>query len=230
MKFKFVAALAMAPLVTGAALAQPAPAQPLAVVAHRLGFTYAYLGPDDEVSLTGHGITVLVRPGDPFFSVNDRREPVRGGAPQYRGSDVYVSPAFYAQLSSIERSASLANDMSLSKSSISGAGRIDLDTTPEAPRHVAKLDLSPMKGTEDVVVSGTATPGALVTIVLKAIAAPQLPTIFLNRSFTIAKGDGTFSTRISTAPEYFNGSTFLAEASSVDDAAPVVAQYAPPLR
>jgi len=230
-KATFAATLALISFVPNGANAQQVSGEPLAAVAHRLGFVYAYLGPDDEVSLTGHGITVLVRPGDPFFSVNDRREPVRGETPRYRDSDIVVSRHFVRQLTEIERAAAFANDTALAKSYVSGAGRIDLDPhVSAAPRKVATVDLSPVKGTEDVLVSGNATPGSLVAIVLKAIASPYLPTIFLNRSFAVAGTDGKYEMRISTAPEYFNGSTFLAEASSVDDASPVVARYAPQLR
>ncbi len=231
MKAPIVAALALVPLLASGTNARAATAEPLAVVAHRLGFVYAYLGPDDEVSLTGHGITVLVRPGDPFFSVNDRREPVRGETPRYRDSDIVVSRQFIRQLTEIERAAAFANDTALAKSYVSGSGRIDLDPhVSAAPRKVTTVDLSPVQGTEDVLVSGSATPGSLVAIVLKAIASPGLPTIFLNRSFAVTGTDGKYAMRISTAPEYFNGSTFLAEAASVDDASPVVARYTPPPR
>ncbi|MBC5810175.1 MAG: hypothetical protein GIW95_04860, partial [Candidatus Eremiobacteraeota bacterium] len=42
--------------------------------AAELGFTYAYLGPEDAVSLGKPGVTILIRPGQRLFDVNDRTE------------------------------------------------------------------------------------------------------------------------------------------------------------
>jgi len=198
----------------------------LASVARQLGFTYVYLGPDDEVSLTGHGLAVVVRPGAPYFTVNDRVEPVEGDAPRYQGGDLFVSPAFAHQLTTIERSAA-KSERAERKTTAASALHINDSTSEVLPHHVLTVRLAQVPGTEDVVVAGEATPGALVAIVLKADAAPDLPTIYLNRSFAVAGSDGMFSLQIVTAPDYLTGSILIAEASGIDDSKPMTARFTP---
>ncbi len=218
------------------ACSEPAFAQggqnvPLATVARQLGLVYAYLGPDDIVSLSGHGLSVTVRPGEPFFYVNDRSEPVAGGTPTYRGGDIYVSRAFVKQLAALSRVAASANSSTVN-SAASRLMRPQLALAPAnaMPRRVTNLRLAGVEGSDNVAVSGKAPPGALVALVLKAVSSPQVPTVFLNRSFVVAASDGTFGIELSTAPEYFQGSVIVVEASGIDDAKPVSARYTPPAK
>ena len=211
-----------------AASADTMAAVPLASVAHRLGLTYAYLGSDDEVSLTGHDVAVIVRPGSSFFSVNDRVEPMEGDAPRYQGGDLFVSPAFARQLGAIERAAAKNDVVRRSRTLAASDMHINAARGNGEPHRVTTIAITQVVGTEDVDVSGDATPGALVAIVLKANEAPELPTIYLNRSFAVAGADGKYSVEIPTAPNYFTGSVLIAEASGIDDAKPMTASFTPP--
>ena len=223
-----LALLALLPFCGASAPANGTHAEPLAAVAHRLGFVYAYLGPDDVVSLTGHGLSLVVRPGVPYFTVNDRVVPVEGEAPIYQAGDLLISPAFSHQLTAIERSAATKELPSRAQAMAENPAHINVAAPGGAPQNVSAVSLSSVKGSDDVSVSGEATPGSLVAIVLKAKADPLLPMIFLNRSFAVAGPNGQFAITIATAPEYFTGSIFTAEASGIDDAKPMTATYAPP--
>ena len=227
MKRTALAIIALLPFCPAGARADATHAEPLATVAHRLGFAYAYLGPDDVVSLTGHGLSLIVRPGVPYFTVNDRNVPVEGDAPVYRAGDLIISSAFSRQLTAIERAAA-KREPSRAAAQAENPAHINVAPSGGPAQNVSSLSLSSVKGTDDVSVSGNATPGALVAIVLKATSDPLLPTIFLNRSFAVTGPDGQFAIEIPTAPEYFTGSVFYAEASGIDDAKPMTATYAPP--
>ena len=230
MKFVALALIVAAPLCAAKAVADQTHAMPLAAVAQKLGFVYAYLGPSDVVSLAGHGISIVVRPGVPYFTVNERVEPVRGDAPRYQSGDLYISPQFVQQLTKIERSAAHAYSSQHVASANSNPAHINVAPEGSLPQNVTAVTVAAAPGSDDVVVNGEATPDSRVSIVLKAIASPQLPTIFINRSFAVADKSGHFSKDISTAPEYFSGSVFIAEASATDDAKPMTARFTPPAK
>jgi hypothetical protein len=226
-KILTLAILAVLPFLTANALADESHASALAAVARRLGFTYAYLPQSDEVSLTGHGVAVIVRPGVPFFTVNERVEPVDGEAPRYLDGDLYISPGLVSELTSIARSAAMTYHMRPEPGATNPA-HINVAAAGAPPAKVTALELAGVAGSDDVAVTGEATPGALVAIVLTSISDPLLPRIYLNRSFAVARKDGSFSIDIPTAPQYFTGATIVAEASGIDDDRPMIAHYSPP--
>ena len=71
---------------------------PLVKVASELGFIYGYLGPEDAVSLSRPGVTIVIRPGERLFDVNDRTESMNGPAPHFYNSDVFVSDEMFNRL------------------------------------------------------------------------------------------------------------------------------------
>ncbi len=210
-------------LCVASALAGQAQPKALAAVAQKLGLVYAYLGADDEVTLAAHGLSVVVRPGVPYFTLNDREEPIPGGKPFYRAGDVYISPQFAQRLGELERAAATSYH-----SPAQSIAHVNVAPSGGAAQNVTTVNMSAVPGSDDVEVSGAATPGAVVAIVLKAMATPDLPTIYLNRSFAIAGAAGTYAIDIPTAPEYFSGSIFIAEAAALDDVKPMTASYSPP--
>ncbi len=185
----------------------------LAQVARQLGFHYSFLPFENAVSLARPGAMVVVRPGDPFFSANERREPVFGMVPEYRQNDVYVSRAFIAE--------------------IRGLGR-PFGPPPSSPvvmraeatdqGHVAELHLSQVPNSPRITVSGSATPGARVEIVLRAALSASLPIVVLDRTAAFADPSGAFATVVSIAPDNFYASRFIVEASGAADVAPTIAK------
>jgi hypothetical protein len=85
--------------VTSSAIAARGDAS-LTQVASSLGYTYSYLGPEDAVQLGRPGVTILVRPGEKLFDVNDRTESMGGSAPKFVQNDLYVSAQFVARSTS----------------------------------------------------------------------------------------------------------------------------------
>ncbi len=65
---------------------------PLASVARAANLQYAWLGAERAVQLSGPGLIVVIRPGEPIYDVNDRVE-VAAITPHYAANDIYVSPA-----------------------------------------------------------------------------------------------------------------------------------------
>jgi hypothetical protein len=67
-------------------------------VAANLGYTYSYLGPEDAVSMTRPGVTIVIRPGERLFDVNDETEAMDGTAPLFSRNDIFISDGMVARL------------------------------------------------------------------------------------------------------------------------------------
>ena len=139
---------------------EPGDAVPLSLVAADLGFTYDYLPVENAVSLTRPGTVIVVRPGDGFFSVNARREPVYGMVPAYRDNDVVVSRAFEAEIKQLGRPTartaagpSWTHAAAKSTSSVAFAPGVAAGT-------VTTVSASYVVSEGAVQIAGTATPGA----------------------------------------------------------------------
>jgi hypothetical protein len=71
-------------------------------------------------------------------------------------------------------------------------------------------------------VVGTATPGAHVSLVLRANLSDQLPVVTLDGTDAVAGSDGTFRARLDNAPDRFSFSRYFIEASGPSDAMPAI--------
>lgn len=193
-------------------------AVPLATVARELGFTYAYLPYENAVSLARPGATVIVRPGDAFFSVNERREPVYGIVPVYRNNDVYVSRAFVDEI----RGAG-----SRATSATTGNGNFTLPTRPlapsEPPGRVATAIATYDERDDRALVSGMATPGSIVGVALRAELAAGIPVVVLDRTYVVASDDGTFAAHLSFGFDHFAPSRYVVEAYGEQNEHPILA-------
>lgn len=198
--------------MAGPAGARTDAAVPLAQVARQLGFHYGFLPFENAVSLARPGATVVIRPGDPFFSVNERREPVFGMVPEYRQNDVYVSRAFISEIRGLGHAFGRPSS------------RIVMEQERVDQGHVAELHLAQVPNSPRITVSGSATPGARVEIVLRAALSASLPIVVLDRTAAFADASGSFATVVSTAPDQFYASRFIVEASGAGDVAPTVAK------
>jgi hypothetical protein len=189
---------------------------PLATVARELGYRYAYLALDNAVSLTRPGATIVVRPGDAFFTINERREPVYGEVPFYRDNDVVVSRAFEREIGPAPRHVAVTDER---------------DSRPSmAPREPEHADVGKVRtmsayflgSASAIEVVGTATPGAHVSLVLRANLSDQLPVVTLDGTDAVAGSDGTFRARLDNAPDRFSFSRYFIEASGPSDAMPAI--------
>lgn len=184
----------------------------LARVARQLGFHYSYLPFENAVSLARPGIVVIVRPGEPFFSANERREPVFGMVPEYRQNDVYVSRAFISEIRGLGQPFP----------SVSNA-RVVVQRGPVDQGRVSELHVLQVPNAPTITVSGSATPGSRIELVLRAALSASVPVVVLDRVTAFADSSGSFATVVSIAPDHWYASRFIVEASGAGDAAPTVA-------
>jgi hypothetical protein len=185
---------------------------PLAKVARDLGYHYAYLPLENAVSLTRAGAVILVRPGDGFFTVNDRREPVYGTVPFYRRNDVVVSRAFEDEIRPFARYFRTAATPAPAAPEVVDAGAVDRVAANFLPNENV------------VVVAGTATPGTHVSVILRAVLSQELPVVTLDGADIVADENGRFRARLNTAPNRFTLSRYYVEAAAPGNRAPAIAQ------
>jgi len=217
-----VLTLAIAGWAGGAAVADDA--LPLAQVARELGFTYTYLPYENAVSLSRTGATIVVRPGDAFFSANERREPVYGVVPFYQRNDVYVSRAFVEEI----------RNLGTLLGPRDAAGQIVvLGTAPQAtaaqpPRGSVTTMAATYDATNDtILVRGRATAGAPIALAVRATLSENLPVISVDRAIAYAGADGAFVARLTFGSGNFAPARFIVAASGAENVSPVIAEVPP---
>ncbi len=215
------AALALAVLVAPARPASADDAVPLVQIARELGFSYTYLPYENAVSLWRPGATVVVRPGDPFFSKNDRREPVYGIVPVYRRNDVYVSRAFVDEIRDVGRRAVYGVAAAADDGRAIAAPRPAPAQAPSGS--VTTLSAAYDSANDAIVVRGRATSGARIFLAVKATLSKSLPIVTVDRAVAYVAGDGTFVATLSFGADNFYQSRYVVEASGLDNATAVVA-------
>ena len=194
----------------------------LATIARQLGFTYSYLPYENAVSLARPGATIVVRPGDGFFTANERREPVYGMVPEYRNNDVFVSPAFVDEIRGL---GSRADRVEAEATRAASAAVVLRPVDAIAPPGSVTSAVATYDARDDrAVVRGIATPGSYVGLRLRAALSESLPVLTLDRTTVVAAADGSFVAHLSFGSDRFAPSHYLVEAYGVRDVAPIVAR------
>jgi hypothetical protein len=184
----------------------------LVSVAAQLGYAYSYLGPEDAVALTRPGITIVVRPGERLFDVNDRTEAMPGPAPRFYEHDLFVSPQFIARLRVLaghggSPTAQAPSDVT-TRTVVAAATYIT--------GAIGVLVVRQVPGRQQVDVSGKAPSGNLpITITLIGTFSSELPDAVLTRRQVFTDDDGHFRTTVSIGPGYLRGAYLTVVASSV---------------
>jgi hypothetical protein len=205
-------------LTSTASSAFAAHATALSAVASRYGFHYSYLGPEDAVALTKPGVTVLIRPGEQLFDVNDRTEAMTGAAPRFYQSDLYVSDALVARLRSISSLYPAADDEhSLVVGRRSG-------TYGGVSGAIGALTLAQVPGKQEIAVGGKAPANLPITLTLVGTFSSEIPDVVLSRHIVTSDATGTFNADVSISPGYLHGAILTLVASSVGGVAPAKAQ------
>jgi len=189
---------------------------PLVKVAADLGYSYGYLGPEDAVALSRPGVTVVIRPGERLFDVNDRTESVDGPAPHFYRNDVYICDELYARLRQIaarypsvpggQRAIVVVNPNAAGAAAVSGA--------------ITNLTLTQVPGAQSVAVTGRSPASLPITLTLSGTFSNELPDVVLNRTLLTADADGTFKTTVPVASGFFRGAILTMVASSVTGVTP----------
>ena len=86
------------------------------------------------------------------------------------------------------------------------------------------LEARQLQGAEAVSVTGTAPPGAIVTLTLTALISEDLPTVLVSRHDAAADVNGRFAAVIPIASAYERGIVLTVIATSASGAAPAQAQ------
>ena len=210
-RFLTIAAVAGTVVTMSSTIAVAANETALAKVAADLGYTYSYLGPEDAASLVRPGVTVVIRPGERLFDVNDRTEAVNGPVPRFAYNDILISDALIARLRQLafrypknsgnDRVSALGNSAPVSATeNISGA--------------ISKLRAAQIPGSQQISVDGVAPANAPITITLVGTFSSELPDVVLNRRTVSADGKGTFQTDLPIASGFFRGGILTVVASS----------------
>jgi hypothetical protein len=186
----------------------------LSKVAADLGYKYAYLGPENAVSLYRPGVTVLVRPADILFYVNDKTESMTGSPPYFYLDEVYVSAEFVDRLRQI--AARYPANPGTGQAPVvvvnpNGPGRLP----GRASGAVSVLSVTQKPGQFQVLIDGKAPANLPITITLVQTASRWLPDIVLSRTNSTTDADGRFHADISIAPGYYSGSIISVVVSSV---------------
>ena len=208
-RYLSVTALAAAVLMTPATSVFAAHQTSLAVAAARLGYAYSYLGPEDAVALTKPGVTIVIRPGERLFDVNDRTEAMDGSAPQFSHSDLLISDALYARLKQI--SAKYPSQTSGERAIVvqNGSARAVVSGA------ISGLTLSQAAGSQHIHIQGKAPANVPVTLTLYGTFTTEIPDVVISRNEVVSDADGSFKTEISPASAFYHGAILTLVASSV---------------
>ncbi|HZO94076.1 MAG TPA: stalk domain-containing protein [Candidatus Baltobacteraceae bacterium] len=201
-------------LVAAALPASPATAHtgtPLARVAGSAGYAYAWSASASEVTLSRPGLTIVLRPGDRRYEINDRVE-YASEAPTYGSGDLLVSSDVVAELRMLAGRTPVVRAMEGAR-----PGTVVSDNASGS----LTLTARPAVGRAGIVVDGTAPASVPVTLTLVATISRDLPDILIRR-ITLAT-DGTFHTTLDVAPAVPEGSTLTITATSLPGIAPATA-------
>ena len=206
------AIVACVAVATPASFAIAAQDTALMKVAADLGYAYSYLGPEDAAALTRPGVTIVIRPGERLFDVNDRTEAMNGPAPRFALNDIYVSSALVARLRQI------ANQFP-SIPAAERAGAATQPVTAQVPQSargaITGLVVSQVAGQQEITVGGRAPANLPITLTLVGTFSNELPDVVLSRHIVTADTKGTFKSDISIASGYYRGGILTLVASSV---------------
>jgi hypothetical protein len=217
-----------AALVATALSASPAIAHTgtsLQRVADQVGYAYAWSASASEVALSRPGLTVVLRPGNRRYQINDRVA-YASEAPVYEHGDLSVSNDVVTEL----RALAERYPMSRATEGTRSGSPTDFGSStvphPSSASGVLSIMLSPAPGREAVIVDGS-VPAALrghslpVTLTVTGTVSRDLPTVTLRR-VTLAT-DGMFHTTlaISGMPR---GSVVTVMATSLPGVTPASAQ------
>ena len=180
-------------------------------VAADLGYAYSYLGPEDAAALTRPGVTIVIRPGERLFDVNDRTEAMDGSAPRFALSDIYISESLVARLRQI----------AIKYPAATVSDRAIVVTNPVAPARIASvrgaitdLTVTQIAGQQALAVGGKAPANLPITLTLIGTFTTELPDVVLSRHLVTADTNGTFSSAVPLASGYFRGAILTLVASS----------------
>jgi hypothetical protein len=194
-------------------------------VADQVGYAYAWSASASEVTLSRPGLTVVLRPGNRRYQINDRVA-YASEAPVYANGDLSVSADVVAELRALAGRYPVSRATEGTRVGSPANPGTPTVPTPASASGSLSILVSPAPGREAVVVDGSA-PAALrgsavpVTLTVTGTVSRDLPTVTLQR-VTLAT-DGTFHTILSITGMP-RGSVVTVMATSLPGLTPASAQ------
>jgi Copper amine oxidase N-terminal domain len=203
-------------IVAATLLTAPATAHtgtPLMRVAEAAGYAYAWSASASEVTLSRPGLTVVLRPGNRRYEINDRvayaSEP-----PVYGAGDLVVPDDVVQELRALAGRYPDARAMEGARPGPSTYAQTASGSLTLTARQVA--------GREAIVVDGTAPASVPVTITLVGSISRDMPDVLIRRTTVLS--DGTFHATLPVAPAMPRGSFVTVTATSLPRVAPATAR------
>jgi hypothetical protein len=205
-----------ATLVATALLATPATAHtgtPLMRVADGAGYVYAWSASASEVTLSRPGLTIVLRPGNRRYEINDRVA-YASEAPVYENGDLTV-PADV--VNALRLLAGRTPDARATEGARTGSA-----STPATTSGSLSLTAHLAAGREAIVIDGMAPASVPVTLTLVGTISRDIPDVLLRR--VTLQTDGTFHATIVVAPAMPRGSYVTVTATSLPGVSPASAR------
>jgi Copper amine oxidase N-terminal domain len=208
--------LLAATIVATALLATPATAHtgtPLMRVAEGAGYVYAWSASASEVTLSRPGLTIVLRPGNRRYEINDRVA-YASEAPVYENGDLFVSSDVVSQLRLL---AGRNPDARATEGTRTGSA-----STPGTVSGSLTITARLAAGRDAIVVDGMAPASVPVTLTLVGSISRDIPDVLLRR--VTLQTDGTFHATITVAPAMPRGSYVTVTATSLPGVSPASAR------
>jgi hypothetical protein len=199
-----------------ALLATPATAHtgtPLMRVAEAAGYVYAWSASASEVTLSRPGLTIVLRPGNRRYEINDRVA-YASEAPVYENGDLVVPADVVDQLRAF---AGRTPDARATEGARTGPA-----TSPATASGSLTVTARQVTGREAIVVDGTAPASVPVTITLVGSISRDIPDVLLKR--LTLQTDGTFHATLPVAPAMPRGSYVTVTVASLPGVKPASAR------
>jgi Copper amine oxidase N-terminal domain len=208
--------LLAATFVATALLATPATAHtgtPLMRVAEGAGYVYAWSASASEVTLSRPGLTIVLRPGNRRYEINDRVA-YASEAPVYENGDLFVPADVVNQLRAL---AGRNPDARATEGTRTGSV-----STPAMVSGALTITARMATGRAAIVVDGMAPASVPVTLTLVGSISRDIPDVLLRR--VTLQTDGTFHATIIVAPAMPRGSYVTVTATSLPGVSPASAR------
>jgi copper amine oxidase-like protein len=205
-----------ATFVATALLATPATAHtgtPLMRVADGAGYVYAWSASASEVTLSRPGLTIVLRPGNRRYEINDRVA-YASEAPVYENGDLFVPNDVVFALRAL---AGRNPDARATEGARTGSV-----TTPATVSGSLTITARMAAGRDAIVVDGMAPASVPVTLTLVGSISRDIPDVLLRR--VTLQTDGTFHATITVAPAMPRGSYVTVTATSLPGVSPASAR------
>ena len=177
----------------------------LSSAAAKAGLAYAWIPAEGAAALTAPGLTIVVRPGERLYDVNERAEITDRAPTAKQNGEILISSALARRIQSLAQGRRTdAADGSVGRIVIGQASNAGPPT----------ITMRPVPGRDAIAVDGSAPSNAPVTIAIVATFSRDVPDVTVVRQTVQADGSGHFSAVVPLAGDYVEGTPIRVTAYS----------------